>query len=225
MDLSTTTPLTRKIPLYQQAYNEIKKAILTGKFVPGTKISENILAEQFQVSRTPLREAIRQLQQEGLVISDGVSTTIVELNVKDFEELCHCRLILEKEVIKLSLENITDEDIQILDRFLEQAEQHSANPEDYLEVLKYNAQFHDHIINCCGNKRLVQLLSQTRSLLLLYRANALFKASNKLDFIKEHRDILNALKERNADKAIAAIEAHSKGDLERGDPVVTIRSA
>ena len=101
MDFTTATPLTRNVPLYQQAYQEIKREILTGKIKPGTKLSENVLAEQYKVSRTPLREAIRQLQIEGLLISDGVSTTVVELSVKDFEELCYCRLVLEKEVVKL----------------------------------------------------------------------------------------------------------------------------
>ena len=224
MDFTTATPLTRNVPLYQQAYQEIKREILTGKIKPGTKLSENVLAEQYKVSRTPLREAIRQLQIEGLLISDGVSTTVVELSVKDFEELCYCRLVLEKEVVKLSIKNITDEDIAVMERFLEQAESELNGDSDinYLEVLQYNTQFHDHIIKCCGNHRLVQLLEQTRLLLLLYRANALVSAPNNRDFVNEHRGILEAIKNRDIDKAIVAIEEHLKGDLERGKRFLSV---
>jgi DNA-binding GntR family transcriptional regulator len=216
--LANTTPLVRNVPLYQQVYQEIKNEIITGKMKPGSKISENLLAEQFQISRTPLREALRQLQQEGLVVSDGVSTSIMELNAKDFEDLCKCRLILEKEIIKLCIGNITDEEIHNLEQFLEQAqsELHSTNHIDYMKILHYNSQFHDVIINSSGNKRLVHLLSQIRSFLLLYRANGLLKAENKLDFINEHRGILEAIRERDVDKAIQAIEEHLQGDIERG---------
>jgi DNA-binding GntR family transcriptional regulator len=217
-DLNNTTPLVRNIPLYQQVYQEIKNEIITGNMKPGSKISENVLAEQFQISRTPLREALRQLQQEGLVVSDGVSTSIVELNAKDFEDLCNCRLILEKEVIKLCIEHITDEDILVLEQFLNQAhkELNGTDNIDYMKILHYNSQFHDVIINSSANKRLVQLLSQTRSFLLLYRANGLLKAENKLDFINEHREILEAIRERDVHKAVAAIEAHLQGDIARG---------
>jgi DNA-binding GntR family transcriptional regulator len=219
MNSIQTTPLQRNIPLYQQVYQEIKNAILTGKIVPGSKINENMLTERFQISRTPIREAIRQLQQEGLVISDGVSISIVELKSKDFEELCHCRLILEKEILIQSIGKITDRDIDILEQLMNQAERElkSESDIDYLQVLKYNSDFHDHYINCCGIKRLVQLLSQTRSLLLLYRANALLKAANNLDIINEHRKILEAMRERDIKKAIEAIETHLKGDFERGN--------
>lgn len=209
-------PLQKNIPLYQKAYEVIKRDILTGKISPGSKISENTLAEQLQISRTPLREAISQLKKDGLLITDNVSTKVMVLNQQDFEGLYECRIALEKQAIKSVVDEITDNQLKELNDLLDRAEELLAQG-DYMETLMCNTRFHEVLTKACPNKRLVQFLEQARSLLLLYRANSLIFSEQNLEIFREHREILKAVTERNVEKAVVAIETHLLGDLRRGE--------
>lgn len=208
-------PLQKNVPLYQQAYEVIKKNILTGKIKPGTRLSENVLAEQLQISRTPLREAISQLKNDGLVIVDNGITKVKELNKKDYEGLYDCRIILEKRAVELVTFQIADEGIKKLERLLDEAE-HSFRKGDYMETLMKNNEFHNILTNVQSNRWLVQFLNQIRSLLLLYRANSLLVSDHNVDIFQEHQMILEAIKKRDANAAVEWTESHLLNDLKRG---------
>src|SRR5690606_19105489 len=155
-------------------YDKVKELILTGELKPGSKVVVTRLAEQFKISRTPLREALRQLQNEGLLIQNNNETRVVSIDVDDFEELCICRMVLEKQIIEMTVKNITDEQIQEAEEFVLLASEEGKKG-NYLEFLSLNTKFHDVLVYACSNKRLIQLLEQVRSLLLIYRANLLRK--------------------------------------------------
>ena len=155
-------------PLYRQVYAKIKKSILNGEISPGSKIVVAELANTFKISRTPLREALRQLQKEGLLVLDNTGTRVIELNREDFYELCFCRLILEKRIMTLVVNEIPDEQLEMIDSIIHKLEKAVVRNE-ILKVLSLNTDFHEIIINACENKRLVNLLKQVRSLLLLYK--------------------------------------------------------
>ncbi|WLD94394.1 GntR family transcriptional regulator [Alkalihalobacillus sp. AL-G] len=203
-------------PIYQQVYDQIKKLILTGEFKPGSKISVSQLASDYKISRTPLREAFRQLQKDGLLDQSQTGTTVTNINQEDFNHLCACRLLLETEIIKLAVHTISEGDLTVAEDLLNRAEQSLENSEDLKSFLELNAKFHETIIHSVENKRLIQLLEQVRSLLLLYRANIVRNQENKFEIVKEHRNIFNALKERNEAKAIRSIEEHLRQDQKRG---------
>ncbi|MFG6497055.1 GntR family transcriptional regulator [Fictibacillus sp. UD] len=203
-------------PLYQQVYDRVKNSILTGEIQPGSKIVVTKLAEQLQISRTPLREALRQLQKEGLLIPGTMGTTVISLNQKHFDELSVCRTILEKEIIKLAVHELSDKQIEEADRVIEESKQALAK-QDQLSVLTLNARFHKIIIDACPNKHLIGLLEQVRAKLLLYRANISKKDKINLQTLEEHVEILNALKERDEEKAVEKVEKHSLNDQFRGN--------
>lgn len=208
--------LVHTTPLYEQAYEEIRKSILRGALKPGSKIKVGEIAEQLQISRTPLREGLRQLQKEGLIeISKSGVISVIELDRKDYKELCACRLVLEQAIIKLVIEEITEEQLASLEQVLQNTEK-AIEENNQIELLSMNAKFHETMIHVTSNRRLIQLLEQVRSLLLIYRANILSFEGHELSILKEHWKIFEAIKNKNVDEAVAAIHEHLNQDLKRG---------
>ncbi|RSL34037.1 GntR family transcriptional regulator [Salibacterium salarium] len=211
-------PLMQSAPLYKQVYEEIKTSILRGDFKQGDKISVNKLAEEFEISRTPLRESLRQLQKEGLLEQDQSGTKIAQITETDFNELCTCRLILERELIKEVTLIIEEEQINEAEKMIELAK-NSLNKDLQMEILEYNSKFHKILINACNNNRLKDLLDQVRAKLLLYRANVVYKLEQTAEILEEHSTILKAIKERNVEKAVIAVDTHLSNDQVRGQKV------
>ncbi len=207
--------IKKTTPLYHKAYEEIKAAILTGRISPGSKISESTFADQLKISRTPLRDALRQLKKDGLLTTENGVTKVMELNQQDYEDLYDCRIQLEKRAVELTINRMTENQIKAISLSIKNAEQ-ALFQGDYMKTLTYNTQFHKELTSPCPNRRLLRLLDQIRSLLLLYRANSLQFSEHNIEIFSEHRMILEAVKRRDAAKAVEAIEAHLLGDLARG---------
>jgi DNA-binding GntR family transcriptional regulator len=207
--------LTIPEPLYQQAYKELKKLIITGKLQPGEKVIMSKLADQYKISRTPLREALRQLQSEGLIIQEHSTMRIVEINKNDFLHLYQTRIVLEKEVIKSIVTIIPEEDFPSIEAVLNESRT-AIEEGDPFRILELNTQFHELLMYYCPNPRMIQLLNYVRSLLLIYRANINKKAKNNLEIYEEHKEILEALKARDIEKSIQMVETHMLNDQKRG---------
>ncbi|WP_260287724.1 GntR family transcriptional regulator [Peribacillus aracenensis] len=203
-------------PIYQQIYELIKHLIISGQIKPGSRINASKLAEEYGISRTPLREALRQLQKEQLLIQNNQGATVIELDQKDFEELCSSRLLLEREIIRLAVKEISDIELKKIDNIVTKAESLLEPGEDGHSFLELNTKFHEIIIHSISNKRLIQLLDQVRSLLLLYRATIVNYSDHYAEIIKEHRMILEALNDRDEEKAVRLVEEHLKNDQIRG---------
>lgn len=211
---------TQSKPLYQQAYDAIKEAILTGEIPSGSKVITTRLAEKFHVSSTPLRDALRQLTKEGLLIQSNLGIHVVHMSEKDYQELCVCRLMFEKEIIRLSIDHITDDKLKQAEDLLDIADKALAAGESQ-KVFECNTKFHEIINFSCPNKRLVQLIENVRSLLVLYRANVHNQPMYKSEIIDEHRRLLKALKEKNLEQALTEIENHLIKDKLRGEQFLT----
>src|SRR5699024_757602 len=182
-------------PLYQQVYERIKESILTGEYEPNEKIVVSKLEIKYKISRTPLREALRQLEIEGLLVQGYTGLHVVELNTQDFTALYQCRLLLEKEVMKLIIDTITDEELRKISNLLDESDQLLEQGE-YLKLLELNTKFHDQLLESSPNKRLVDLLKQVRSFLLIYRARILRNDQYNIEINQEHRGIYEALIKR-----------------------------
>jgi DNA-binding GntR family transcriptional regulator len=202
-------------PLYQQVYREFKKLILTGQIQPGEKIVMSKLANQYKISRTPLREALRQLQNEGLITQENSIMKIVELDKTDFLELCHCRLVLEKEVVRLVVNKITEDALKKVYEVILKSNE-AIEVGDSFRVLELNTQFHELLLINCSNQQLVQLLNHTRSLLLIYRAKINKNPQYNQEIYREHYRIYEAIKSRDVDQSVLEIENHLLSDKKRG---------
>ncbi|WP_282171212.1 GntR family transcriptional regulator [Cytobacillus firmus] len=206
-------------PLYQQIYDIIKSSILAGELKPGEKVNVSQLAEKYNISRTPLREALRQLQIEGLLVQDHLGLSVVKLEETDFKDLYECRLMLEPKIMGLILKTVADEELEEIKKVLLNAE-NAFQEENHLQLLELNAQFHDRLLEASPNKRALHLLQQVRSFLLLYRANILKNNEHNREILKEHRQILNALIARDEAAVIQNVENHLRNDLERGTNMI-----
>ncbi|EFV76188.1 MULTISPECIES: GntR family transcriptional regulator [Cytobacillus] len=202
-------------PLYQQIYDIIKKSILSGQLKPGEKVNVSHLAEKYNISRTPLREALRQLQIEGLLVQDQLGLSIVKLDETDFKDLYETRIMLEPQIMGLVLKAITEERLNCIEEILERAEDAFLEG-NHLLLLEWNAKFHDRLLDASPNRRAVHLLKQVRSFLLLYRANILKNNEHNREILKEHRQIFHALKARDEIAVYQSAENHLRNDLERG---------
>lgn len=108
-------PIEKRPPYYEQFYHSIKKMIFEGKFKPGERINETQLAREFGVSKSPVREAIRVLEKEGLVLVDEKSKVVVyEPTMRDVEEIYFCRMALESFAVRLATEVASDEQMEQL---------------------------------------------------------------------------------------------------------------
>ncbi|MEO0488456.1 MAG: GntR family transcriptional regulator [Cyanobacteria bacterium J06659_2] len=218
MTLSSRPPIRRNKSLSEQVYTALRTGILTGEFVPGSRLIETQLTEWLNVSRTPLREALRQLQKEGLVTADtNGGLRVTTISAADAAELYDCRLALEQLSVAGACEHASGDQLKALEQYVIQAE--ARDPQDsqlqmLLQRLDLDYQFHHLIAESSGNKRLVSLLDQLFDAMALLRIQTLQHNPGVLEIRLEHRQIYEAIAKRDAAVATEAVRVHllaSKG--------------
>jgi DNA-binding GntR family transcriptional regulator len=206
--------INRGKSLYEQVHQALRTAILTGELSPGDRLVETQLAEWLQVSRTPLREALRQLQQDGLVTADvSGGLRVTTITAADAEELYDCRLALEALAAAGACRYATPEQLQRIEACVAKAEGATANSHGSLDnehLLDVDYQFHHLIAESSGNRRLVSLLDTLFDAMALLRIQTLQQNPNVLDIRLEHRQIYEAIVTGDAEVAVAAITQHLK---------------
>jgi DNA-binding GntR family transcriptional regulator len=184
--------------------------ILNGVYKPGERIVESKLAKEMNISRTPIREAIRALEKEGLVVIDEKSRIIVyNPTVADVQDVYQCRMALESFAARLTIQRATDSEIkQIEDTLL--LTKNKIEQKGYLkdDVIELNFQFHNLINQFSGNRLLQTQLNNLKSLLHLYRILN-FQGENR-DWViyNEHHKIFDFIKQRDEEKAAEAMVGH-----------------
>ena len=144
-------------PLREIVYEQLKFQILTGKITPGTRMMEVELAEEMGVSRTPVREAIRKLEKEGMVsIEPRRGAYASDISVKDMVDILEVREDLEGLAASLAAERITEEQTEELRRITKGYSDAIQNS-DTEQMIHFDELFHKHIVGCTGNNTLIQL--------------------------------------------------------------------
>ncbi|MFO0128727.1 MAG: GntR family transcriptional regulator, partial [Pseudanabaena sp.] len=160
--LSSPRPLQRSQSLREQTYQVLRSAILSGELFAGSRLVETQIAEKLQVSRTPIREALQQLQQEQLVTTDeNGNLRVVSFSIADAKHLYRCRLVLEQESVLEACKHATDEQLAKIEFAIQQAEKAIAQQPNQLtsyQLLHIDYQFHRAIVECSGNHWLALLL-------------------------------------------------------------------
>ncbi|MBF2079077.1 MAG: GntR family transcriptional regulator [Synechococcales cyanobacterium T60_A2020_003] len=212
-------PLRRQKSLQEQAYQALRNAILSGELVPGQRLVETQLAEQLQVSRTPIREALRLLQHAKLAIADDSGAIrVTTVSVTDAIELYDCRLALESLSVTQACANATQEQIAELQALVEQAEKLSPTPKEQLrnyQLLDLDYRFHRLLAQSSSNSYLTSLLDHVFDRMLLLRIQTTLNNPNVLEIRLEHRQIYEAIAHRNPELAAAAIQDHLKASKDR----------
>jgi GntR family transcriptional regulator, rspAB operon transcriptional repressor len=190
----------------EQVYRRVREAILEGEIAPGSAMSQVALADELGVSRTPLREALRMLQSEGLVDAQANRrVTVKPLSATDLEELVVMRVALETEAIRLSVPRLTPEDLAALEGRLAEMV-HYAQAEDYARWNGPHAAFHRGLTAGAG-ERVNTLLAQLFDHGERYRRMHIQKAQSKW-FTAGHREILDACKAGDRDLAGRLLGEH-----------------
>lgn len=208
---SSSRSRSRQQTLQQLAYQEIRTAILSGEMESGQRLVETQLAQRFQVSRTPIREAIGLLEHENLAqIDENGVLRVAKISATGAGQLYDCRLALEKLAVEGAAKNATPEQLQELNSLVVKAENvfQSNGDRPHLELLDLDYQFHHLLAQSSGNPWLVSLLEQVFDKMLLLRIQTMKRNPQVLEVRVEHRRIYDAIAKHDPNEAIDAIAEH-----------------
>lgn len=194
------------------AYGKIKTMILRGREMKETvELSENVLAKKFNMSRTPIREALQKLQIEGFIkILPQRGIVVQDISMEEIREIYDIRIALEEFVVREIATVVTDRDIRNLREIIKE-EESCLNPVNPGLFLKTDREFHEYIFKLYGNSMIQEFMSNLRERIYLANFYMLQSAENMRLFYKEHIRITDALKEHDGDKAVTEMDVHLKG--------------
>ncbi|NLY21189.1 MAG: GntR family transcriptional regulator [Tissierellia bacterium] len=182
--------------------------ILSNYFKDEIKLNEVQIAEMLDVSPTPVREAFRMLSSDGLVeIIPWKGVFIKKYTIEDLTELYQCREALEVLAVQLSIQKIDIKEIQSLKTKI------TSHSESVDERVKLSNTIHEIILKWANNKRLTEMLSQLNSQLVYDRRMTAYDEERQKEIDSEHMEILNALMEKNEEKAVTSMQNHIRNGL------------
>lgn len=210
MPLTLSLQILQRSPsLHEQTYQTLKAAILAGELAGGDRLVETQLAEKLKVSRTPIREAIRQLQRDHLISPDSQGgLRVAVLSVEDAANLYDCRLALEQLAITGACHSATTAQLQALEKVVITAETGDRHLLTNRQLLQNDFQFHRLMAESSGNPWLVALLTQVFDQMALLRMRTMEHNPGVLEIRTEHRRVLQAVGDRSPQLALAAIQDH-----------------
>ncbi|OHE21617.1 MAG: hypothetical protein A2X95_07035 [Syntrophobacterales bacterium GWF2_56_9] len=221
---SSGKPRKNAISVREKTYDYLKSNILSGRFVPGERLAEEHLAEELGVSRTPVREALHKLEQEGLIEPlESRGFCVPHDSPEEIEDLFDIRTVLEGYTLKIICERITDEQIEKLEEMIDKAED-ALRWKRIGEVFQWNTQFHDTLHSLVADKRRFHsLIVNLRKYVLRYRKDTLQNLGAGKRAIDGHRQILLALKLKDPELCERVMRIHIR--LSKEDALQTNREA
>lgn len=196
------------LPLRDVVFQTLRKEILTGQMKPGDRLMEVHLANRLGVSRTPIREAIHKLQQEGLVVmSPRRGAEVAQITEKGLRDVLEVRRALDILSVELACDRMTQEELEALKEACLCFEQ-ATREGDVGEIAKADVSLHDMIVQAGGNPRLQQLLNNLSEQMYRYRFLYIRDESQHHKLIAEHREIYESILDRNKERAKAAVKLH-----------------
>ncbi len=196
------------MPLRDVVFHTLRQAILKGEMEPGERLMEIQLAKKLGVSRTPIREAIRKLELEGLVIMiPRKGAEVAGITEKALRDVLEVRRSLEELAIELAVARMKDEDIRALETARIEFKE-ALNSSDMIRIAQADEKFHDVIYAGTYNDRLVQILNNLRDQIYRYRLEYIKDVGKRQLILIEHENILNAVKTRNLELGKRAMREH-----------------
>ncbi|RCX16079.1 GntR family transcriptional regulator [Anaerobacterium chartisolvens] len=197
-------------PLREVIFNTLKEAIIVGELRPGERLMEVQLADKMGVSRTPVREAIRKLELEGLVnMIPRKGAQVADLSVKDIMNVLEVRASLDGLATALSAQRITEDEIKelkhVLSQFISNVEK-----ENLPGIIKKDVEFHDIIYRSSRNEKLIQISSNLREQVHRFRVIYLKDYISTKDIMHEHMEIYDAIVSKDPEKALVLAQKHIK---------------
>ncbi|WP_207559023.1 GntR family transcriptional regulator [Geobacillus zalihae] len=197
--------LVRKTPqlAYIKSYEYIRDKILNGELPRGTKLVEERIAEELGVSRTPVREAIRKLEQEGLIFQKRV----VNPTETDLRNIFQVRILLEGFAARYSAMYMSGEVLDELRNCIVTARTGTTE-----EIMQANEKFHNIIVQTSNNPFMIDIIDRMQSIIYLFRKTVVYHKRPFL--IDEHEQIYEAIRDHNGDEAERLMKEHLQADLD-----------
>ncbi|MCI2422321.1 GntR family transcriptional regulator [Saccharopolyspora sp. K220] len=201
MDGSVVTVET----VYDEVYSRLRTGITSGVIAPGGKMSIRSIADRLGVSTMPVREALKRLESDGLVVFHRRSVTVAALSAKEVEQIFDIRWRLEGLASEWAISKVTDRDIAELDAILSSMERADIEP---LQWRLRNQQFHLRFYECAGSAHLLELIHKVWDKVEPYMAIYATNVESFDQARREHRELLALIAERDPPRLLDATERH-----------------
>ena len=196
------------LPLRDVVFRTLRQAILTGEMKPGERLLEIHLANKLGVSRTPIREAIRMLELEGLVIMvPRRGAQVAQITEKSMSDVLAVRCALDELAVELACERISEEEKRELEDACGEFEKATVTKQVHV-IAKADVEFHDIIFKAAGNPRLTQMINNLAEQMYRYRFEYIKDETQHQMLIEEHRRICESISNRDVAAAKEAIRVH-----------------
>lgn len=200
----------QKKTLHEEIANNLREMIMSGELKEGDKIKEDEFCKSMDISKTPLREALRVLSAEGLIrLIPNRGSYVTTPTFKEIKEMFDVMSVLEGVCARTAAEKMSNTDYEKLKKIHLQLEE-NFRLKDQKHYIRYNNKYHSFVQELAGNKTLNQIVNGLRQKILLYRYKSLNLSGRFEQSIQEHRDLLEAFRKRDAEKAESLMKSHMK---------------
>ena len=208
MDYNLKVTMNEYLPLRDVVFNTLRQAILKRELEPGERLMEIQLAERLGVSRTPIREAIRKLELEGLVLMiPRKGAEVAKISARSLRDVLEVRRALEELAIELACQRMTEEDLGELQKAQDEFKKAIADG-DAMRIAETDEHYHDVIYSGTQNAKLIQMLNNLREQMYRYRLEYIKDADKRKILILEHERVLKAIRDRKVAEAKEAMREH-----------------
>ena len=208
----------KRIFMKDEVYNKLRKWIITGELEPGTKLRDQDLSEQLGISRTPIREALLRLENDGLVVTKANRWTLVSpIDSNEAKSIYSIVWTLERLAMEQAFPLISSKDIDELEQLNENFNE-AIKTGEIFAILQADNKFHDKIIQLSNNFELLKLLSGLKVRIQRIEIHYFSQMDAKYTSYTEHQQIIDAIKKQDLNLAIDTIKANWKNSLDRIRP-------
>ena len=209
MESNFTVNMNEYLPLRDVVFNTLRQAILRGELKPGERLMEVQLANKLGVSRTPIREAIRKLELEGLVLMiPRKGAEVADITEKSLMDVLEVRKALEELAVQLCCDKITGKEIEELHRAADDFRRILKTSDDVTEIAEADVRFHDIIYLATGNQKLIQILNNLREQMYRYRVECIKRKESHPILIAEHEEIIRRIENKEKKEAADIVCRH-----------------
>ena len=199
----------KSISIADQIFEQLERDILSGKYPRGELLTELRLSEELGVSRTPIREAIRRLEQENILEEAGRGVTVVGISKQDMLDMYEIRIRIEGLAAEWAAARIGDEELNQIRETLELQRYYTEKGGSHSDQIKnLDSQFHELVYRACGSRALTDTLIGLHKKMTKFRMASVSKQSRALQSVEEHEAILAALSAHDAEAAGEAMTSH-----------------
>ncbi len=209
MDTLFNVTMNEYLPLRDVVFNTLRQAILRGELKPGERLLEIQLAKKLGVSRTPVREAIRKLELEGLVIMiPRRGAEVADITEKNLNDVLEVRKALEELAVRLACDRMTEDDFVKLKEEALRFREVASNSKDVTAIAEADVRFHDVIYLATDNQKLIALLNNLREQMYRYRVEFLKRPEVYDQIYIDHDEIVHFLEEKKKEELTAVVSEH-----------------